>query len=615
MIEHAKTRTVGYVRRSTDRQEQSIDDQKKALKLYAAENGLQFLKFYIDDAISGTSTIGRRAFQQMVEDAQSQIRPFDIIVVYDVKRFGRVDNDEAGYYRHILRTHGVEVNYVSENFTGDTTDDLLRPVKQWQARQESKDLSKVTIRGLLSKSETGCWMGGVPPYGYDLKYESYDGNFLFIVRYLANGTKQLLDEKGCVTRSLGKGESLSISRKDHARLFPGLTERVDVVDNIFNMYVNHGKGFKAISHTLNAAGCPTARNSQWSPIYSGQWNDTTVRSILVNPVYAGDMVWNRRTDAKFHRISQGRAIDYSNLCGARMVPNAKEDWIIVRDAHPALIDRLLFEQAQTKLQQKIQSIEQRGKNPRLKTHGKTWEGKRCRFILSGLMKCVLCGSRYQGLKRSKGKKRFDGTRSIQTFYGCGGHISKGNTICKMNPLPQEELESLVVNTVLDYYSPYLEKDGRKKISALIKDQSGVEQENIEKSQQRAREELERISGIINNLLDNLTKANREYVDKRLTELNAQRKKLEERLRELDLLALSQVEIRTTVADTLKFISGLEYTLTQGLPQEKIVALRQCIERIWMNVPGKTIKIQMNTLPNCSAITATDEIAVMLNTGS
>ncbi|MHC4857787.1 MAG: recombinase family protein [Planctomycetota bacterium] len=145
VIAHSKTRTVGYVRRSTDRQEQSIEDQKKALKLYAAENGLQFLKFYIDDAISGTSAIGRRAFQQMIEDAQSQTRLFDIIVVYDVKRFGRVDNDEAGYYRHILRTHGVEVNYVSENFTGDTTDDLLRPVKQWQARQESKDLSKVTI--------------------------------------------------------------------------------------------------------------------------------------------------------------------------------------------------------------------------------------------------------------------------------------------------------------------------------------------------------------------------------------------------------------------------------------------------------------------------------------
>ena len=141
--------TVGYVRRSTDKQEQSIEDQKNAISAYIAENGLSFLRFYIDDAISGTSTLGRRAFQQMFKDAESSPRPFDIIAVYDIKRFGRIDNDEAGYYRYLLRTHGIEVRYVSENFNGDTTDDLLRPVKQWQARQESKDLSKVTIRGLL----------------------------------------------------------------------------------------------------------------------------------------------------------------------------------------------------------------------------------------------------------------------------------------------------------------------------------------------------------------------------------------------------------------------------------------------------------------------------------
>ena len=129
-------RAVGYVRRSTDKQEQSIGDQKNALQSYADEHGLRLSKFYVDDAISGTSTLGRRAFQQLISDAKSKSRTFSTIVVYDLKRFGRVDNDEAGYYRHILRTHGVEVRYVSENFTGDTTDDLLRPVKQWQARQE-----------------------------------------------------------------------------------------------------------------------------------------------------------------------------------------------------------------------------------------------------------------------------------------------------------------------------------------------------------------------------------------------------------------------------------------------------------------------------------------------
>ncbi len=46
------SRAVGYVRRSTDRQEQSIDDQKNVLQQYAQEQGIRLNKFYIDDAIS-----------------------------------------------------------------------------------------------------------------------------------------------------------------------------------------------------------------------------------------------------------------------------------------------------------------------------------------------------------------------------------------------------------------------------------------------------------------------------------------------------------------------------------------------------------------------------------
>ncbi|GAG45945.1 unnamed protein product, partial [marine sediment metagenome] len=202
---------------------------------------LRLAKFYVDDAISGTSTLGRRAFQQMIQDAKKTSHPFDTIVVYDVKRFGRIDNDEAGYYRHILRTNGVQVRYVSENFNGDTTDDLLRPVKQWQARQESKDLSKVTIRGLLSKSETGSWMGGVPPYGYDLRYENCEGKFLLILRYMPDGSKQILDKNKKLVRTLARGERLSISKRDCARLVFSSPERVKVVRQMFNMYVEQGK--------------------------------------------------------------------------------------------------------------------------------------------------------------------------------------------------------------------------------------------------------------------------------------------------------------------------------------------------------------------------------------
>ncbi len=64
-----KNRAVGYVRRSTDRQEQSIPDQKKAVETYAQERELTLVQFYVDDAISGTSTLGRRAFQEVITEA------------------------------------------------------------------------------------------------------------------------------------------------------------------------------------------------------------------------------------------------------------------------------------------------------------------------------------------------------------------------------------------------------------------------------------------------------------------------------------------------------------------------------------------------------------------
>jgi DNA invertase Pin-like site-specific DNA recombinase len=587
-------RAVGYARRSTDRQEQSIPDQRKTIEAYAAEHDLRLAKFYVDDAISGTSTLGRRAFQQMIADSQKSCRQFDKIIVYDVKRFGRIDNDEAGYYRHILRTHGVEVIYVTENFNGDTTDDLLRPVKQWQARQESKDLSKVTIRGLLSKVDGGWWMGGTPPYGYDLRYENAAGGFLFTLRFMPDASKQLLDEKGNVTRILAKGESINVSKRDQAKLTLSDQERVKIVRQIFQMYAEQGKGYRSLADTLNRQSIATPRGPQWSYIYKGKWTDSTIRSILVNPIYAGDMVWNRRTDARFHRISKGRAIDRDNVHGARLVPNDESDWIIIRDAHPGLISRRLFEQARQRLENHPKSIEQRQI-----TDGRRWNGQRSRFILSGLLKCALCGNRYQGVTRNKGKKRLDGTAVQNYYYGCGGYITKGTSICQMNAIPKEVLESKVIETVLAFYRPYLEKGGRQKLAEAVKAQTGTEQTDITSARQRAQAELESITKTINNLLDNITETNRDHVDKRLSELTTQKQQIESRLEELDRLSLSQAEIDTIVTEGMQFLGGLEFTLGNGLPEEKLTALRQCIEKIHIDKPANSARISIRMVPVAS----------------
>jgi len=362
------------------------------------------------------------------------------------------------------------------------------------------------------------------------------------------------------------------------------------------MYAEQGKGYKSLADTLNQQGIPTPRGPQWSHIYSGKWTDTTIRYILVNPIYAGDMVWNRRTDGRFHRISQGRAVDRENIHGARLVPNDKDNWIIVRDSHPPLISRRLFEQAKQRRQSHPKSIEQQQRVSQFNAHGKTWNGQRSRFILSGLAKCSLCGNRYQGVTRNKGKRRLDGTRVKTLYYGCGGYITKGTNVCQMNAIAKKVLEATVINAVLDFYRPYLEKDGRMKLAKAVKMQVNYEGEELISARERAHSELEKIGQTINNLLDNITPTNREYVDQRLNDLKQKKLRLEARLEELDRLSLSQDEIENIVSDAVQFLSGLEFTLHQGLPETKLVALRQCIERIQIDEPTNTIILKIRPVP-------------------
>jgi DNA invertase Pin-like site-specific DNA recombinase len=602
---------VGYLRRSTDRQEQSIPDQQRAVEAYAAEQGFELLRFYVDDAISGTSALGRRAFQQMLADAQ---RPggadFGVIVVYDVKRFGRVDNDEAGYYRHLLKTHGVEVRYASENFTGDYTDDLLRPVKQWQARQESKDLSKVTIRGLLSRVGGGWWMGGVPPHGYDLRYENERGEFLFILRHMPDGSKQVLDDRGRMTRTLARGESLSISKRDRAKLVPGEPARVETIRRLFRMYVE-GKGIKAIADALNRSGTPTPRGPAWSHIYAGVWRASCVRAILVNPIYAGDMVWNRRTDARFHMIvggKDGRAVERRQAHGARLVPNDEADWIIIPDTHEGLVSRKLFTQARDIRLGRPVCANQIG---RPKPVG-GWTGARSRFLLSGLVRCGVCGGRYQGVTRQKGKPRRDGTKVRTYSYACGNYIAKGTSACRFNPVGQEVLENAVICGVLEFYSKYQGEAGRERLTDAVRAGLGAEATDLAQARARIETDRAKVERTIANLLDHVTRASRDMVDRRLEELRAERQRLEARADELERLAAEQTQVQEIVHDAARFLSNLEFVLRHGLPQERLSALRRCVESVTVNKEHARAMVAIRILPVSDLpMIASEELAIVL----
>lgn len=595
---------VAYLRRSTDRQEQSIPDQLRAIERFAAEKGLTILRPYTDDAISGTSSLTRKAFQQLIADAQSPTRDFSFVLVYDVKRFGRVGNDEAGYYRHLLRTAGVEVLYVSEGFNGGETDDLLRPVKQWQARQESKDLSKVTIRGLLSRSEGGWWMGGVPPHGYDLRYQNDRGEFLFILRHNSDGTKTVMDEKGKIIRTLARGEAMSTTKRDRAKLVPGEESRIRTVRRLFELYTKEGKGLKAIADTLNREKCPTPRGAAWSHIYAGQWRDSMIRAILVNPIYQGDMVWNRRTDARFHMISGGRAVERMHPHGARLVPNDEADWIVVPNSHEEIISRKVFERAKSIRLGRPVSANQVG----VPKGG--WTGARSRFILSGLVRCSICGGRYQGVTRQKGTPKRDGTKIKTYSYACGSYIARGTSACSFNPVGQAVLENAVIDAVLKHYAKFQGREGHRLLAEEVRKALGVEAGDLRDARKRLDGERATVEKAIAAILDNITPSTRDLAEGRLETLRRQRQELERRGGELERLALEERQVQDATAEMGKFLAGLEFTLRHGTGDGKMAALRRCITGVTVDKQAGQGICAMHRIPGMSAAGVGD-IAVQL----
>src|SRR5262245_56186830 len=85
---------VAYLRRSTNRQERSLEDQRREIEAYAQQRGYRVLRWYSDSGISGDATERRAEFLKM-HQAATNSRDFDVILCWDYSRFGRFDSIEA----------------------------------------------------------------------------------------------------------------------------------------------------------------------------------------------------------------------------------------------------------------------------------------------------------------------------------------------------------------------------------------------------------------------------------------------------------------------------------------------------------------------------------------
>jgi hypothetical protein len=318
------------------------------------------------------------------------------------------------------------------------------------------DLSKVTIRGQLSRVGKGQWCGGRPPYGYDLIYFDSLGRPYQTIRFLDSGEREVRMTGGTVQRVIPRGDPLPVTSCDRANLIPGDAAKIAVVKLIFDLYVNNGLGLSTIAERLNADGVVSAMGCRPGTRWKGTWSAGTIRALIRNPAYRGATAWNRISYAKFHVVKNGQAVPRSKVAFGRVRRNHETDWMVIEDTHEPLVPPAVFERAQRLIKMKAAAYERMvGPNRQVSP-----------YLLSGLVQCSRCGTRWQGYRVHKGRKR-PGEKRIETlYYCCGGYVTKGNSVCERALVGKADLERIVIDVARAHLDGIVAK-GRDGVLASI----------------------------------------------------------------------------------------------------------------------------------------------------
>lgn len=173
-----------------------------------------------------------------------------------------------------------------------------------------------------------------------------------------------------------------------------------VVRLIFHKFVREGKGAYVIARELEEAGIPACRGGP-------RWSGTVVLRILRNEKYCGDLI-QKKTWTPDYLTHQKK-------------PNRGEEALVtVRDHHPPIVSRELWEQAQQALAQR--------RPP--KEHAARYSSRYC---FSGKLRCAQCGS----VLISRMRRRPDG--SLSHTWRCQQAVRGGKAKCGGPQIPHEDL--------------------------------------------------------------------------------------------------------------------------------------------------------------------------------
>lgn len=436
-----------YCRVSTEEQSEngySIDEQERLLEEWCKKMGYVIYKCYSDRGISGKNIKDRPALKELLSDAKEG--KFDMVISWKINRVSRKLEDVLKIV-NILEKNNITFKSYSEPFETDTPAGRM----QFQMMALIGEFERGTIAqnvkmGMIAKAKSGNWCGG-RVLGYDL---------------VPNNSPE--EEK--------KGKNkLEINEKE-----------AEIVRFIFNEY-SKGKGYKAITNKMNKLGYKTKKGNNFSV--------GSIRDILTNPVYIGEIRYNVRQN-------------WSEKRRRNINPNP----IRVKGKHEAIIDRELWDKVQLILESK------KGKPSRI------YDGE---YPLTGILRCPKCGA---GMVISRTTNTLaDGTKKRIAYYCCGNWKNKGTSVCNSNTIRVDKANEYVFKKIEELVS------NEAMIKAVVK--------NINKERKDKVKPAKRLLGDIDKELEKLDKRKRKifeaYEDDILTkeEFQTRKNELNEKIRILE----------------------------------------------------------------------------------
>ena len=385
-----KYRAIAYYRISKDdgkkRESDSISNQRKLIREYiAAHDDIELVLEKDDDGYTGTN-YDRPGFRAVLDAIRSG--QVDCVIVKDLSRLGREYIETGRYLEMVFPDQGVRFIAINDDVDSDNhsqSDDILIPVKNLINESYCRELSRKLRAQFRIQRRNGEYLGAFTSYGYRKSEE--DKHKLVIDEYPA-----------------------------------------EVVKSIFSLKLQ-GYSQQAIADCLNRAGAlsPSEYKKQQGSRYksgfktkgSGEWTAVSVRRILTNTLYIGELVQGKRGTPNYK---------------VKLMRERKpEEWVVVEHNHEPIIDELMF--------MTVQKILQR--DTRTSPSGEVVKP------LAGLAFCPDCGRAMSTRSVTRSGKRFN-------YYVCSTY--KRGKGCSNHGISQEKLETVVFHAIQNQIMAVVEMD-------------------------------------------------------------------------------------------------------------------------------------------------------------